>query len=147
MNRSTKKRNASEKCDADKVPFSVFFNLCKMLTTGSEEDKVGFMFDFIDLDKSDLVDKNEISVVARHLLACRMNSYGDDVLFESPDDMDLFWDIPLEVVTQLKANKFAHDIVVSAHGGARQMGMAKKTFKMWYFKGGKRVEELKDLFS
>merc|ERR1712176_917973 len=37
---ASKRKGGAEKGDVDKVPYSVFFNLCKTLATGSDEEKI-----------------------------------------------------------------------------------------------------------
>lgn len=129
------------------IPYTTFEEICSMLAIGTEEQKLHFIFDFIDLDGSGLIDKYEVSEIVRHLLFCHTNWYGEEILYENADDFDLFFGIETETLTQLKANRFAHDMITSCHGGSKQMALNKKQFVMWANRGGKQVEKLKQLFS
>lgn len=105
------------------------------------------MFDFMDPDKSGMADKNEISIAVRHLLWCQTNWYGEEILYDGAHDLDLYFEVPTEAIAQLKANKFAHDLVMGCHGGGRQLAVTQKQFLQWMATGGKKVETLKGLFS
>jgi Ca2+-binding EF-hand superfamily protein len=129
------------------VTFASFKSLCSIFAKGDDLAKWEVMFDFMDPDKSGMADKNEISVAVRHLLWCQTNWYGEEVLYDGPIDLDLFFDVPTEAIAQLKANKLAHDLVVGCHGGGRQAAVNKKQFMQWMGSGGKKVETLKGLFS
>jgi len=129
------------------VTFGSFCNLCNTFCKGEDKAKWEVMFDFMDPDKSGMADKNEISVAIRHLLWCQTNWYGEEILYDGPYDLDLYFDVPTEAIAQLKANKFAHELVMGCHGGGRQQAVDKKQFLQWMATGGKRVETLKGLFS
>lgn len=138
-----KKKNMT--IEDDKVPFKTFMDVCALLSIGSDEQKFDFVFDFIDTQQQGLIDKYEISKVVRHLLFCRTNWYGEEVLYESADDFDLYFRVETEQITQLKANTFANDLVKKVHSGA--FAVNRQQFSKWAKQGGKQVESLKKLFS
>jgi len=129
------------------VSYDSFVLLCTTIAKGDDKSKWEVMFDFMDPDKSGMADKNEISTAIRHLLWCQTNWYGEEILYDGPFDLDLYFDVSTEHIAQLKANKFAHELVMSCHGGGRQQAVNKQQFLQWMARGGKRVETLKGLFS
>jgi len=129
------------------VTFSSFRNLCNTFAKGDDKDKTEIIFDFMDVEKNEFLDKNVVSTAVRHLLWCQTNWYGEEVLYDGPHDLDLYFEVPTESIAQLKANKFAHELVIGCHGGGRQMAINHKQFQQWMQSGGKRVETLKSLFS
>lgn len=140
---TTTETEAEEK----KASFASFCNLCSIFAKGEDLAKFEVMFDFMDPDKSGMADKNEISIAVRHLLWCQTNWYGEEILYDGAHDLDLYFEVPTEAIAQLKANKFAHDLVMGCHGGGRQLAVTQKQFLQWMATGGKKVETLKGLFS
>lgn len=130
-----------------KVSFRTYWDMCQCLCLGDLRAKSAFIFEFLDLDKNTFVDKFEVSTTMRHLLWCQTNWYGEEILYEGPADLDLYFEVPTESIAQLKANRFAHEMVTSMHGGSKSLQLSKKQFFQWMFKGGKQVETLKGLFS
>jgi len=130
-----------------KVSYQSFHKLCNVFFKGEDLAKWEIMFDFMDHDKTGMADKNEISVALRHLLWCQTNWYGEEILYDGPFDLDLYFDVPTEAIAQLKANKLAHELVMSSHGAGRQSAVTTKQFMHWMRTGGKQVEMVKGLFS
>lgn len=129
------------------VTYGSFLKLCHTFYKGEDLAKWEIMFDFMDPDKSGMADKNEISIALRHLLWCQTNWYGEEILYDGPFDLDLYFDVPTEAIAQIKANKLAHEMVMASHGGGRQSAVTTKQFLHWMRTGGKQVEYLKGLFS
>lgn len=132
---------------ADTISFETFFEVAVMLTKGEEAKKVEFIFDFVDITCRGLIDKYEMSTAVRHLLWCQTNWYGEEILYDGAFDHDLFFEVPTESIAQLKANKFAHEMIMHIPGASRNQGLSKKQFGQFMLKGGKEVKFLKGLFS
>lgn len=129
------------------VSYSSFLSLCHTFFKGDDLAKWEVMFDFMDPDRSGTCDKNEVSVTMRHLLWLQTNWYGEEILYDGPFDLDLYFNVPTEAIAQLKANRFAHEMVMSCHGGGRKLTVTKKQFVNWMTTGGKNPAILKGLFS
>merc|ERR1719461_402561 len=142
-----KKAKPATEGEEDVVTFASFKHLCNVFAKGDDLAKSEILFDFMDPDKTGLADKNEISTTVRHLLWCQTNWFGEDILYDGPHDLDLYFEVPTEAIAQLKANRFAHEMVIGCHGGGRQLAINQKQFQQWMALGGKRVEKLKGLFS
>jgi len=159
-NKKKKKENKENKAKSkvrstyakpDDVPasasYSSFLTLCHTFKKGEDKAKWEIMFNFMDGERSGSCDKNGCSIAVRHLLWCQTNWHGEEVLYDGPHDLDLYFNVPTEAIAQLKANKFAHEMVTACHGGGRSLQMSKKQFVQFMMTGGKNVEVLKGLFS
>lgn len=131
----------------DKVTYKIFIEQCILLSQGDDAQKIDFIFDFVDIDKGGLIDKYEMAIAVRHLLWCQTNWYGEEILYSGLYDQDLYFEVPTESIVQMKANKFAHDMIMSIPGASRSAGATRKQFLQFMTKGGKDVKFLKQLFS
>lgn len=145
-----KKKAKGKKDDLDlpdKISFKTFNDICLLLNQGEEAQKIDFIFDFVDITKRGMIDKYEMSTAVRHLLWCQTNWYGEEIVYSGNWDHDLYFEVPTEHVVQLKANVFAHEMVMKIPGGSRSVGITKKQFNQFMQRGGKEVNFLKGLFS
>jgi len=134
--------------DADKggtVDIKEMKKFCQMLACGTSDQKAQFMFDACDLDQDGELDCEEMRTVVKEMMLLCVSMYPAFSLINTEKDAELMAHLSNEDVAQFETNRIVYDMFISAgRSGSGVINL--KEFLYWYKRGGKTVNEFRNLF-
>jgi len=127
------------------VDFKEMKKFCSMLACGSADQKATFMFNACDMSQAGEINAEEMRTVIKEMMLLCVALYPAFSMINTEKDAELMAHLDNNAVAQIETNRIVYDMFMSAgRAGVGKINL--KEFLYWYKRGGKTVNEFRNLF-